>query len=86
MTVDNIGSIKWYVDASYVIQEDCKGHSGAMMTMGGGAITSFSRKQKLNGKSLTEAELIGMDDALPQIIWMRYFIEHQRYEISSNVV
>ena len=38
-----------------------------MMTLGGGTVSSFSRKQKLNGKSSTEAELIGMDDALPQI-------------------
>ena len=46
---------------------DCRGHTGAMMTLGGGTVSSFSRKQKLNGKSSTEAELIGMDDALPQI-------------------
>ena len=35
-----------------------------MMTFGGGATTS----QKMNSKSSTEAELIGVDKALPQIL------------------
>ena len=39
------------------------------MMMGCGAITSFSRKQKINASSSTEAELIGLDDASPQILW-----------------
>ena len=74
------------MDASYAVHDDCRGHTGVMMTLGDGAIISFSPKQKLNGKSSTEAELIGMDDALPQILWTQYFIEHQGYEISSNVI
>ena len=65
--------IKWYVDASYAIYDDCKGHIGAMMTLGKGNVISFSRKQKLNTKSSSEAELIGIDDALPQILWMVFF-------------
>ena len=56
------------------------------MTLGLGAITSFSRKQKINGKSSTEAELFGMDDALPQILWMRYFMENQGYRIEDNIL
>ena len=37
-------------------------------------------------KSLTEAELIGVDDALPQILWTRYFIENQGYHIIQNTL
>ena len=54
--------------------------------MGEGAIKSFLRKQRINAKSSTVAELIGMDDALPQILWTRYFIEGQCYKIDSNIV
>ena len=50
-----------------------------MMTLGLGAIISFSQKQKINSKSLTESELVGVDDALPQILWNRYFMESQGY-------
>ena len=48
---------------SYTVHVDCKGHTGAMMTFVKGAMTSFSWKQKINTKSSTEAELIGVDDA-----------------------
>ena len=54
--------------------------------MGSGAITSFSRKQKINGKSSTEAELIGVDDALPQILLTRYFMESQGYTVKDNIL
>ena len=47
-----------------------------MMTLGGGAITRFSQKQKINPKSSMEAELINVDEELPQI-WTRYFLEEQ---------
>ena len=48
LTVDNISFIKWWVDASYSVHWDCKGHTGAMMLLGEGAIIRFSRKHKLN--------------------------------------
>ena len=50
------------------------------MTMGSGAMTSFSRKQKIDGKIAIESELIGVDDTLPQIHWTRYFMERQGYK------
>eukprot|EP00804_Cyclotella_cryptica_P007797 CCRYP_001374-RA/>CCRYP_001374-RA protein AED:0.44 eAED:0.44 QI:0/0/0/1/0/0/3/0/308 len=46
LSVEDMGFVRWYVDASYVIHEDCKGHTGAMMTLGEGAVISMSRKQK----------------------------------------
>ena len=47
------------------------------MTLGKGVVMSFSRKQKLNAKSSTEAELIRVDDVMPQIMWIKYFLEAQ---------
>ena len=38
-----------------------------------------SRKQKLNTKSSTEAELVAIDDVLPQALWTKYFLECQGY-------
>ena len=51
-----------------------------MITVGLGAIATFSRKKKINGKSSMEVELIGGDDILPQILWTRYFMENQGYK------
>ena len=77
MMTDDIGIIKWYVDASYAIHDECHGHTGDMMTLGHEAVISFSQTQKLNAKSSIESELIGVDDALPQILRTRYFIKNQ---------
>ena len=57
-----------------------------MMSLGKGANVSFSRKQKLNVRSSTEAELIGVYDALPSILHMLYFIVAQGYDVDKNIV
>ena len=54
--------------------------------MGKGAIFSFSKKQKLNTKSSTEAELVGVDDVLPQVLWTRKFLMAQGCEVGDNIV
>ena len=56
------------------------------MTFGRGAIMSLSRKQKLNTRSSTEAELVGADDAATMILWTKHFMEAQGYKIDRNVI
>ena len=68
LSIDDLSKIMWWVDASDRTHEDCKGHTGAMMSLGGGAVLSSSRKQKINTKSSTESELVALDDALTTIL------------------
>jgi hypothetical protein len=56
------------------------------MSMERGAMSSMSKKQKINTRSSTEAELVGADDAMPQIMWTKYFIEAQGHGISKNIL
>ena len=42
-----------YVDASYAVHHDMRGHTGALMTLGRGIIQAKASKQKLNTKSST---------------------------------
>jgi hypothetical protein len=79
LSADNLNIIKWWVDASYGVHEDMRSHTGGVMSMGTGAAYSTSKKQKLNTKSSTEAELVGIDDVLPQALWTKYFLEAQGY-------
>ena len=57
-----------------------------IMSLGGGAVISSLRKQKINTKSLTELELAALDDALTTILWTLYFIEAQEYSIEQNII
>jgi hypothetical protein len=82
----NLQVIKWWVDASYAVHDDMKSHTGGMMTMGKGVVYATSTRQKLNTRSSTEAELVGMHDVLPQVIWTRYFIMSQGYDGAESVV
>jgi len=86
LRADNIHIIKWYVDASFAVHPDFKSHTGAMMTFGGGAVQSLSRKQKINTRSSTEAELVAADDASTLILWTQLFMEAQGYTIDRNIL
>jgi hypothetical protein len=86
LSVNDLSTIRWWVDASYNVHDDCRGQTGALMSLGEGAPISFSRKQKLNVRSSCAGELVGIDDALPAILWARYFIESQGYTVEENVL
>ena len=55
-----------------------------MVKNGQGLIISTSKNKKLNTKKLTEAELIGADDVMLQILWTRYFLEAQGCGIDNQ--
>jgi hypothetical protein len=67
------------VDASYGVHKDCKSHTGTVVTLGKGPVLVKSVKQKINTKSSTEAELVGLSDSMSVIIWCRNFLEKQGY-------
>ena len=71
--------MKWYADATFAVHPDMKSHTGYNMTMGRGSIISASKKQKLNTKSSTEAELIAANEAVNNIMWSKLFIQEQGY-------
>jgi len=47
------------------------------MPLDKGGIYNASTKQKLNTRSSTESELVGRDDAMPQLSWTNHFLEAQ---------
>ena len=56
------------------------------MSLGKGATTSASNKQKINVGSSTEGEIVGTHDFLGKIMWAKYFIEAQGYTVDQNIV
>jgi hypothetical protein len=75
-----------YVDASYGVHDDMKSHTGCVVGIGKGPLYAKSSTQKLNSKSSTEAELIGLSDSSNQIIWTRNFLISQGYDIGPAIV
>jgi hypothetical protein len=53
------------------------------MTMGKGAAISSLNVMKCNTRSSTETELISIHD---NIIWTRYFVEGQGYDIDEYMI
>jgi hypothetical protein len=86
LSADSLSILQWFVDASHQIHEDYKGHTGAFLTFGAGAITSSSNKQKMNTKSSTETELVAVHDKSGDILWTKNFLEAQGYTISHNII
>ena len=80
------GIARWWIDASYAVHEDMKGHTGATLSLGKGAIYSGSWKQRLVSRSSTESELIGVYDVLPQVLWMKQFLEEQGRLDTTTIV
>jgi hypothetical protein len=81
-----IFAIYWHIDALHQVHEDCRGQIGCLMTLSKGAVVSSSNKMKCNTKSSNETELIALHDKLPDVIWTRYFVECQGYDIDECTV
>ena len=86
LRLQNDGVMAWWVDASYAIHNDMKGHTGGTMSLGHGSVYSSSTKQKLVSCSSTEAELIGVYDILPQLMWTSNFMQEQGMNLRKVVL
>ena len=80
------GVLKWYTDASFAVHPNMRGHTGAGLTLGCGYPIVCSTKQKLNTRSSTESELVGVDDMMPLVLWTRYFLKSQGHKVSDNIL
>ena len=68
LEADYIQELKWYVDVSFGTHNDMKSHTGSIFKLGNGAIWNDSTKQKVNTRSLTEAELISINNKISKRI------------------
>jgi hypothetical protein len=82
----NKGVLSWYVDASFTVHPDMRGHTGGALTLGRGCPVLACTKQKLNTRSSTESELVGVNDLMPVILWVRLFMKAQGFKVVDNIV
>ena len=86
LNVDNNNRVIWLIDSLHAVHDDCQSHTGSVLTLGKGSISSKSMKQKLNTKSSTESELVVVDDMMGDVLWTNYFLKSQGYNISKTII
>ena len=83
---DNLTHLFTWIDAAFAVHPNMRGQTGGAISMGWGVIHAKSSKQKINTKSSTEAELVGVSEYLPYNLWFLNFLEHQGYPVQSNIL
>jgi hypothetical protein len=86
LSANGSGILKWWVDASFAVHPNIRGHSGGGLSLGRGFPVVSSTKQKLNTRSSTETDIVGADDFMPAICWTRYFMKAQGDGVKDNVL
>ena len=86
MMVEKLNIVKCWMDASYMMHTDCRSHIGETISLGWISVYSMSKRQHINSKISTEAELIGMDYVIPGFLWSIYFIEVQGFNVEEVIM
>jgi hypothetical protein len=86
LSANGSGIIKWWVDTSFAVHPNMRGHSGGGLSQGRGFPIVSSTNQKVNTRSFTETKIMGADDFMPAIFWNWYFRKAQGYGVKDNVL
>jgi hypothetical protein len=86
LAANDTGKVRWWVDASFAVHVDMKSHTGGTLSLGKGSIYSTSSKQKLVTRSSTEAEVVGVHDVMPQLIWTAHFLDGQGVLVDESIL
>ena len=84
--VDSLSKLYTWIDAAYAVHDNMRSHTGGAMSMGHGIVHGRSGIQKLNTKSSTEAELVGVSEYIPYNIWLMMFLDAQGYGVKDNII
>ena len=77
LRVEILSVTKWWVYTSFATHKDLRGHTGGMMSLGEGAITSGSWKQNINRRITTDNGIIRVSNIMGPVLWTLYFIQGQ---------
>jgi hypothetical protein len=86
LSANGSGILKWWVDGSFAVHPNMRGHSGGGLSLGCGFPIVSSTKQKLNTRSSTDTKIVGADAFMSAICWTRYFMKAQGYGVKDNVL
>ena len=77
MSMNNMVYLQTWIDASYATHRDMRGHTGGVISMGKGMVIHGCSKQKINTKSSTESEIVGVSNFLTSCLIL--YVQIQKY-------
>jgi hypothetical protein len=83
---ESLTEILTCIDAAYAVHDNMRSHMGGLISLGTGLVHGKSSMEKINTKSSTEAEVVGLAEYLPYNIWFLHFMRAQGYDIRSNTI
>ena len=68
--------MSWNIDDKLIaVYPDMKSHTGACLTLGHRNLLSLLSRQKINTKSSAADDLVGVDNIMIFVMWMKHFFE-----------
>ena len=75
-----------WIDEAYAVHSNMRSHTGGGISMGHGVLYENESVQRLNTKSSTWVELVGVSKYLPYNLRLMIFWHGQGYGIVSNIL
>ena len=75
-----------WIDVAYAVHGNMRIHTCGAIPMGYSIIHVNDSKHKINVKSSTETELVGVSEYIPYNLWLKMFLEEQIYIITDNMI
>ena len=73
---NNLFEIFTWVDAAFAVHDNMRSHIGGAMSLGHGILHGKLAMEKLNTKSSTEAEILGVSEYIPYNLWLLMFYKN----------
>ena len=86
LATDSLTELFTWVDASYAVHDDRKSHADGAMLFGRSVFDTKSTKQKLNTKSSTESEVVGVSYYLLSNIWVQNVWTRDGNDLEENTL
>ena len=75
LEAESMGTILWWINAAYSVNLDLKVHSGGMILLKESVADSKSSRHRINSRSSTESDIIGLYNNMPGVIWTLLLLE-----------
>ena len=78
--------LKFWIDVSFSVPPNMREHTGGGLSMGIVFPIVSSIKHNLNTWSSTETGVVVADYCMPTVIWIRYWLDAQGYDVCEKIL